>query len=144
MADDEAGEKSEQPTARRLQEARDGGQVAKSMDLTAAIAMLGGMVLLLFFREGMLDSMLGMSADLGAPIDISGGQINTWISRVANSAAKMLLPFLLFLVLIVLVGSYLQSGWVLSWKPAPRRPSAVVPNSSSTRSTISVGRTSRA
>ena len=58
------------------------------MDLTAAIAMLGGMVLLQMFREGMLDSMLAMSGDLGASIDISGGQINTWIARVANTAAK--------------------------------------------------------
>ena len=116
MAADDAGEKSEQPTARRLQEARDNGQVAKSMDLTAAIAMLGGMVLLQFYREGMLEAMLAMCGDLGMPIDISGGQINTWIARVANAAAKILLPFLMFLVLIVLVGSYLQSGWVLSWK----------------------------
>ena len=116
MAADDAGEKSEQPTARRLQEARDNGQVAKSMDLTAAVAMLGGMVLLQFYREGMLEAMLAMCGDLGMPIDISGGQINTWIARVANAAAKILLPFLMFLVLIVLVGSYLQSGWVLSWK----------------------------
>ena len=39
MAEGESGEKTEAPTPRRLQEAREAGQVARSQDMTAA-AML--------------------------------------------------------------------------------------------------------
>ena len=116
MASDEAGEKSEQPTARRLQEARENGQVAKSMDLTAAVAMLGGLVLLQIFGAGIMESMLAMTREFGNPIDISGGEIKSWIHRTATTGAMMIIPFLLLLMLIVLAGSYLQSGLVFSWK----------------------------
>ena len=42
MATDEAGEKTEQPTERRRARAREQGNVAKSVDLTAAGLLLGG------------------------------------------------------------------------------------------------------
>ncbi len=38
----DSGEKTEAPTPRRLQEAREKGQVAKSMDLSAAIGFSRG------------------------------------------------------------------------------------------------------
>ena len=44
MATDDAGEKTEQPSERRRTQARDRGNVAKSVDLTAAGLMLGAAV----------------------------------------------------------------------------------------------------
>ena len=41
MATDESGEKTEQPTERRRTQAREQGNVAKSVDLTAAGLLLG-------------------------------------------------------------------------------------------------------
>jgi flagellar biosynthesis protein FlhB len=45
MADD-FGDKTEAPTPRRRQEAREEGQVARSPDLTAAAVLLGMFVML--------------------------------------------------------------------------------------------------
>ncbi len=43
MAND-VGEKTESPTPRRREEAREKGQVARSNDLSAALLLLGGMI----------------------------------------------------------------------------------------------------
>ncbi len=45
MAED-MGEKTELPTGRRIQDARDKGQVAKSTDLAAAIELIAAVILL--------------------------------------------------------------------------------------------------
>lgn len=48
--------KTEQPTARRLQEARRRGQVAKSNDLTAALILLGMVVVFYAFKDTFVES----------------------------------------------------------------------------------------
>ncbi len=52
MADDD---KTELPTARRLQKALEEGQVARSVDLSAAVITVGVMGLLLFMGRGLFD-----------------------------------------------------------------------------------------
>ena len=52
MADD-MGDKTEDPTGRRLSEARNQGNVAKSQDLAAAIELTGAFILLLIFGAAM-------------------------------------------------------------------------------------------
>lgn len=116
MAADDGGEKTEQPTARRLTEARQNGQIPKSTDLTAAVAMVGGLLLLKALGDGMLETMLALTRDIGDVTTISTGQIPAWMARTGRAVMEMLLPFLLLLLLIALVGSYVQSGLVMSWK----------------------------
>jgi flagellar biosynthesis protein FlhB len=61
MAHDEAGDKTEQPTARRREEAREEGQIARSSDLTAAVALLAGLLLLKAFGGQILETLFGMT-----------------------------------------------------------------------------------
>lgn len=49
MADQSAQDKTEQPTARRREDARDKGQVARSQDLNSVAVLLGGLIVLKFF-----------------------------------------------------------------------------------------------
>ena len=56
MADD-LGERTEDPTAKRRQEAREKGQIARSQDLSAAIIMIGAAAILLAFGREMIFSM---------------------------------------------------------------------------------------
>ncbi len=57
MAEDRS-EKTEAPTSRRRQEAREEGNVAKSMDLTAACTLLVGVLLLNFLGRSILEGMM--------------------------------------------------------------------------------------
>jgi len=71
-------EKTEAPTPRRLQEARDDGNIARSTDLTAAGMLLAGIVVLNVFGTYLLEGignativLLAMVAAFGA-VGLSG------------------------------------------------------------------------
>ena len=48
MADSDSGEKTEEPTGKRVEEARNKGQIAKSPELTTAAFLFGSTVTLSF------------------------------------------------------------------------------------------------
>ena len=51
MAEDSSADKTEDPTARKLRNARDEGQVARSVELPAAAVTIGA-ILVMFFMGG--------------------------------------------------------------------------------------------
>lgn len=116
MAADESGERTEQPTPRRREEARQEGQVARSADFTAAVVLLGGLLLLNGFGPEMFRRMLELVRE---SIDVSttdrDGVIPA-IARAAYAALLMLAPFMLALLIIVAGGGLLQTGGSLAWK----------------------------
>jgi len=116
MAANDNGDKTEQPTPRRRTEAREEGQIARSIDLTAAIALLAGVVLMKALGPQMLDTMKGMTTAIGDTPAVTAPGLLTWARRVGLAAAKILLPFLLLLAVITVAGTAAQSGIVLTWK----------------------------
>ena len=50
MAEESSEEKSEEPTAKRLEKARQDGQVARSPALGVALMMIGAAIFMYFFR----------------------------------------------------------------------------------------------
>ena len=116
MAADEAGEKTEPPTARKLQEARDQGQVPRSTDLTAAVSLLTGLMLLKVFGLDIFETMLALTRGLGEAGDISGSLLKTQSLQTVKGAVRLLAPFLALLVLFTGLGTLVQSKGVLSWK----------------------------
>jgi len=59
MPDNSRGQKTERPTPRRLQKAREEGQVARSQELNSAFTLLGGFLVLYFFFGNLLQSLSG-------------------------------------------------------------------------------------
>lgn len=116
MAADEAGEKTEQPTPRRRQEAREEGQVAHSTDLTAAISLLAGLVALNMLGPGMYRDMIGLVREMVDVSDIGGGALHVWASRTLWRGASILFPFLALLLVITALGALAQTGFVFTWK----------------------------
>ena len=69
MAAGDSGEKTEKPTPKRLREAREKGQIAKTPDLSAWIAMLATTVLLqMTFQRGARTAMPRLLAQMGVVI----------------------------------------------------------------------------
>lgn len=58
MADDSAGQKTEDPTPKRKREAREKGQVAKSQELNQAFTLLSSFMVLYLMFSSMLDSLM--------------------------------------------------------------------------------------
>jgi flagellar biosynthetic protein FlhB len=120
MAEDSDLEKSEQPSQRRLEQAREEGQVARSRELsTFAVLLAGGAgmwvmgssltgQLTKLIREGLtLDAELAFHADLLLPRLYALSMETLWT----------FLPLLTLLLLTAALSPLLLNGWLFSLKP---------------------------
>ncbi|HET6976008.1 MAG TPA: flagellar biosynthesis protein FlhB [Pyrinomonadaceae bacterium] len=118
----QGGEKTEQPTEKRLRDARKKGQVAKSQDLTsslllvtaAAILALVGTQIGLQLTNAMRDGLTRATTwkgdfDQAAAVGLFWSSIQTM--------AMVLAPLLIALFVIALLVSYLQVGPIFSFEP---------------------------
>ena len=81
------GEKTEDPTPRKLEDAREKGQVPKSTDLAAAIDLLGGALLLAIFGAALARASLevmrrGLDGFAGA---LSPDQVGAVVREITRS-----------------------------------------------------------
>ncbi len=114
--DEPASEKEHEPTERRLQQAREQGEVPVGRDLLAA-AGLGGLVLALLVPDGPLQvanvlTMLFDQAETLAP-RLGAGDQALW-GGLAGALALGLAPAFLLPGLVVLVALVAQQGLVLA------------------------------
>ncbi|HEX2269825.1 MAG TPA: flagellar biosynthesis protein FlhB [Pyrinomonadaceae bacterium] len=117
----QGGEKTEQPTEKRLRDARRKGQVAKSQDLTSALllvtaaavlALAGtqiGLQLTNAMRDGLVRATSTTDFDRAAAVSLFWSSMQTM--------ALALAPLLIALFVIALLVSYLQVGPVFSFEP---------------------------
>lgn len=116
MADDN-GDKTEAPTPRRRQEAREQGQVAKSNDLVSACSLLLAVILLGWFGPALKDSfqtvvLESMSAqNLG---DMHAGNVGTTTLRLVLVASLAATPILIGMMVAAVLGNVLQVGLMIS------------------------------
>ena len=120
MADDSDLEKSEQPSQRRLEQAREEGQVARSRELsTFAVLLAGGAgmwvmgtsltgQLTKLIREGLtLDTELAFHSDLLLPR----------LYTLSTETLWAFMPLLILLLLTAALSPLLLNGWLFSMKP---------------------------
>ncbi|WP_158543423.1 EscU/YscU/HrcU family type III secretion system export apparatus switch protein [Dyella solisilvae] len=119
MADDQQ-DKTEQPTAHRLQEARDRGQVPRSPDLT-------GVLVLIAFSVTMGATGYGVAAALAngvrrtllmagnAPAPSAG--LFAWLQRTFDPTWQALVPALIAVVVAAVAGNLAQTGPTFSTDP---------------------------
>lgn len=114
MADD-LGEKTQAPSGRKREEARDQGQVARSQDLGAGIDLWAAFILLLVFGTPLAAGLAGMlrylldDRDSGAMLRGEGmGDLCRW---VAQNTIIIAAPILLILFVITFLAQVVQVGW---------------------------------
>ncbi|MCH2132148.1 MAG: EscU/YscU/HrcU family type III secretion system export apparatus switch protein [Phycisphaerales bacterium] len=130
MAED-LGERTEEATPRRLREARDEGNVARSQDLGSGLALAlatlatWGLVSLMF-NEGQV--MLRRLLDLGA-LDDPAATETAWqaLAHVGWSMMRGLLPFLLVVMLATWLANVSQVGFLFTAKPLKFQPERLDP-----------------
>src|SRR4051794_34984896 len=69
MADD-VGDKTEAPTPRRRVEAREQGNIARSADLSSSVMLLGMLLLLKWYGEGVVQAMRGIMDRMLGPASL--------------------------------------------------------------------------
>ncbi|CAG0999762.1 Flagellar biosynthetic protein FlhB [Phycisphaerales bacterium] len=111
MAED-LGEKTEAPTSRRLEEAREKGQIAKSQDLASAIDLIGAAIVILllgaFVANGMAEVVRRVLGDDSPLLDAEfAGEL---IRDVSIRAGLAVAPVLGIVVVIGIISHLLQVG----------------------------------
>ena len=120
MAENSDGsEKSEEPTAKRIEDARKKGQIPRSKELTTVLMTLSAAVFLLMYGGVMIQDIIEiMSKGLSFQRDVAFDEqkLFTLIISIIVDSIYMILPFILLMVLIALVAPTLLGGWSFSVK----------------------------
>lgn len=116
---DEYGDKTEAPTAKKRQEARENGQIARSQDLTAASLLLAAMLLLSWFGGGIVQAMRDVMEVMLGPAslhDMRTPSMGEIIIQVMTRVAVALGPVLAGMMLVAISVNLVQVGFFLSPK----------------------------
>lgn len=117
MADDDNGEKTEQPTERRRQEVRSQGNIARSADLTAAGLLIGVASMLYFSGAGLVTSLsefMQKSLEQDAWLRIDQGLLMNQFQSFLILFARVVLPSMLILVASAIATNLLQVGFIVT------------------------------
>ena len=116
---EEYGEKTEAPTPRRRQEAREQGQVARSQDLTGAVLVVGAILLLNAFGHDLVKALRALLAETLSLRNGGAGAVGAALAEALRSLAQVavaIAPVLIGVVLLVIVANLLQVGLAVNFK----------------------------
>jgi flagellar biosynthesis protein FlhB len=111
------GERTEEPSQRRLQEARERGQIPRSRELTNFATMIGGSAALVAIGGSVashLALMMRRSLSIDARALRSTDSMLSSLSGAAMSAMTAILPVFGALVVMVLLASVALGGWTFT------------------------------
>ncbi len=119
MSEDSSQEKTEQPTAKKLEKSREDGQVPRSKELSMAIIMVFGAAFLPRTGDSIIDNITEMLIDA---LTIDRALLmdtqrfpSVLLSRLVQGILAVM-PFLLLTLVLALVTPALIGGWLFSTK----------------------------
>jgi flagellar biosynthetic protein FlhB len=111
--------KSEKPTRRRLEKAREKGQVARSKEVPSAAVLLGGLLILTYFGQNILQALeleLRHTFDFRLPPEITISYLSEVFKGMSARIAIVLVPVLLGVMVFSVASNVMQGGLVFSAK----------------------------
>lgn len=120
MAESDSGEKTESPSKKKRDDARKEGQVAFSKELSS-VALLGSVLILFYFgsslmRESIAETLIYTFQNIDlTELDIP--LVKQLFDRSLKSAAEIVMPFFLTIVIVGILVSVLQVGVNFTLKP---------------------------
>jgi flagellar biosynthesis protein FlhB len=109
--------KTEKPTPRRLKKAREKGQIARSKEVSSAAVLLGGVLLLTFFGQTILQTLEYEMEHLLAfrvPSEITISYLSNIANGVGMRIAIVVLPLLLAILIFSVSANVMQGGLAFS------------------------------
>ena len=120
MAEESFMEKTEQATPKRREDARNKGQVAKSMEVNSALVLLFSIIILQFAGIFLFSRIGYIIKDIIGNIHtivINQDNIRQFFLAVFIQVALVLFPIMILLMLIGMIASYSQVGFLLTVEP---------------------------
>lgn len=114
FANDEGGDKTEEPTAKKIEDSRKEGQVAKSKEISSAASLLALFVCLKIFISFVSQRFLALFPEYWDKMDeLANGELNTitiWqlMLEVILSMLIICAPFMVIALIIAFLSQKLQ------------------------------------
>ncbi|TYK65621.1 flagellar biosynthesis protein FlhB [Colwellia echini] len=130
MADSDSGEKTEEPTAKKLTDARKKGQIARSKDLGTFFVLVGCACGMLLVGGSLASTMADMMSHMFSINRQEAMDVNA-LFKVINDGIYQIVPPLLWLFFIVMiaafVGNTMLGGMSFSWEAMMPKASKLSP-----------------
>lgn len=133
FANDEGGDKTEEPTAKKIEDSRKEGQVAKSKEISSAASLLALFVCLKIFISFVSQRFLALFPEYWDKMDeLANGELNTitiWqlMLEVILSMLIICAPFMVIALIIAFLSQKLQIKWMVTAKPLQPRLNKINP-----------------
>jgi flagellar biosynthetic protein FlhB len=128
---DQDQDKTQDPTPKRRQEARDEGNVAKSQDLGAAVVLLGSLLSLWLLGPRLWESVLNVTQLAYTPLPPEeAGNVNRLPilgKQVVMEVARGLIPIMLLITVFAIIGTVFQIGLLIAPKKLEPKLSTLDP-----------------
>ena len=118
MADQPSGEKTEEPTAKKLADARKKGQIARSKDLGTLFVLVGSAVALMLMGSSLVDNLSKMMKRLFSVSRSEAMDVHALFQVISESVGAVFIPLLWIFAIIMLaafIGNTLLGGMSFSW-----------------------------
>src|ERR1019366_2943076 len=116
---EEMGDKTEAPTPKRRLEAREQGNVARSRDLTAAVLLIGVLMLLNNFGGMIVKALRTIVEEMlgdNSMMDLSQDGVGTIFIRAIFIIGRAIAPFFIGVMLLAVLVNLAQTGLIFSTK----------------------------
>jgi flagellar biosynthetic protein FlhB len=130
MAEDSSQEKTELPTARRLEKAREDGDVARSKELSMAMIMIVTSALMIFMGGDIVMSLGHMMTDgllLDRALIFDAQLLPVHLGTILFEGFWAIVPILLVTLFITLLTPAFMGGWIFSTKAFMPKASKLSP-----------------
>jgi len=130
VAESDSGEKTEQPTAKKLTDARKKGQIARSKDLGTMFVLVGGACAMLLMGNWLA---LALSQVMKRLFSISRQEaldVHALLNVVSSTITAVIWPILWIFLIIILaafVGNTMLGGMSFSWEAMSPKASRLSP-----------------
>lgn len=120
MADeDSSAEKTEEPTSRRLEQARDEGQIARSRELNTTALLIAGSAGLLVYGPSISDAMARLmrhNFDIPREAIFDTSSMISYLASSCYLAGTAVAPLMVLAMLAAMIGPIALGGWLFSSK----------------------------
>lgn len=119
MAESDSGEKTEEPTAKKLTDARKKGQIARSKDLGTMFVLVGSAFALMVMGNALVEALSTMMKRLFTLSRQETMDVHALSSVVLSGSSAVVFPMLAIFCIIILaafIGNTMLGGMAFSWE----------------------------
>ena len=130
MAESDSGEKTEEPTAKKLTDARKKGQIARSKDLGTMFVLVGSAFAMMVMGSALVEALSTIMKRLFSLSRREAMDVHALMGVITSASSAIVFPMMsIFLIIMVaaFIGNTMLGGMAFSWEAMAPKASRLSP-----------------